>query len=240
MHQFAAILPPPTAALALAGFGVAVACAAGFGFGALKLRRGVRTGYTRKLFHFTIFSLATLLHAWGGWPAVNAFSCGVVAVILFGVWRGDGHPVFEALARESDAPHRAFFIIVPLLTTALGGLASNALAGDFALVGYLVTGWGDAVGEPVGRRFGRHPYRVPTLMGVPSTRSLEGSAAVGLAALLATFFTLHFAFQQPLEGAFFHASVVAAATVAIEAVSPHGTDNFTTMAGAALLARWLA
>lgn len=240
MLRLGNILPPPALTLALAAFGTVIATAAGFGFGALKLRRGVRTGYTRKLFHFTIFSLATLLHAWGRWPAVNAFSCGVVAVILFAVWRGDGHPIFEALARESDAPHRAFFIIVPLITTALGGLTSNALAGDFALVGYLVTGWGDAVGEPVGRRFGCHPYRVPTLMGVPSTRSLEGSAAVGLAALLATLFTLHFAFHQPLEAAFVRASIVAAATVAIEAVSPHGSDNFTTMVAAALLARWLA
>jgi len=38
-------------------------------------------------------------------------------------------------------------------------------------------GWGDAVGEPVGTRFGRHPYRVPSLAGVPATRTLEGSLA---------------------------------------------------------------
>jgi phytol kinase len=240
MLHLSVILPPPATALALAGLGLAVASAAGAGFGRLKLRRRLATGYTRKLFHFTIFSLATLLHVWGGMAAVNAFSCGVVAVILFGLWRGDGYPLFEALARESDAPHRAFFIFVPLLTTALGGLASNALAGDFALVGYLVTGWGDAVGEPVGRRFGRHPYRVPTLLGVPSTRSLEGSAAVGLAALLATLLTLLLAFHQPFSAALARAAAVAFATVAIEAASPHGSDNFTTMVGAALLVRWLA
>ena len=240
MIIFAALLPRFPETLLLIALGAILATAAGAGFGALKLRCGVSTHYTRKLFHFTIFSLATALQASHGMASVNAYAIGVVAVILYGVARGGRSAIFEAMARESDAPHRAFFVLAPLLTTALGGLAANALAGNFALVGYLVTGWGDAVGEPVGRRFGRHPYRVPSLLGAPCTRSLEGSAAVGLAAFLAAALTLAFAFHTPLPAAAAHGALIALATVAIEAASPHGSDNFTTMVAAALLAHWLA
>jgi len=205
----------------------------------LKLRRGVRTNYTRKIFHFAIFSVATGLHIAGGWPWVNAYALGVVAVILFGVWRGDGHALYEPLARERDAPHRTFYIFVPLITTALGGLVSNAVAGDFALVGYLVTGWGDAVGEPVGARWGRHPYRVLTLRRVACTRTLEGSAAVGIAAWLAASLALVLGFDVPLATACLHGLAIGLITLAVEAASPHGSDNFTTMVAAALAAMWM-
>jgi phytol kinase len=234
------LLPPPfqTACLLIAGAGLAMA--AGLLCGWLKLRRGVRTNFTRKIFHFTIFTGAMALHVTGGWAWVNAYALGVVTVILLGVWRGAGNPIFEGMARERDEPHRAFYVVVPLLTTALGGLSSNWLAGDFALVGYLVTGWGDAIGEPAGAWLGRHEYRVPTLRRVPCTRTLEGSAAVGIAAWIAAVVSLMLGFGTALPTACLFALAIALATVVIEAVSPHGSDNFTTMLGASLLAMWLA
>lgn len=238
--SFALPLPSAPATLALAAAGVAVASAAGFFAGWLKLHRGVATPYTRKIFHFAIFTVATILHAIGGYAEVNAFACGVVAVVLFACARGAGFLLYEPLARERDAPHRTFFILVPLVTTALGGIVSNLVAGDFALVGYLVTGWGDAVGEPAGRRFGRHPYRVPSLMGVPANRTVEGSTAVGIAAFAAAAISLTLALGVPIPKACIVALVVAVATVAVEAVSPHGTDNFTTMVSAAWAASALA
>jgi phytol kinase len=57
--------------------------------------------------------------------------------------------------------------------TAAGGMISNILFGKLAVVGYVVTGWGDAVGEPVGTRWGNHRYRVPTLTGIKCHRSLD-------------------------------------------------------------------
>jgi hypothetical protein len=47
-------------------------------------------------------------------------------------------------------------------------------------------------------------------------------------------------FDVALSTACLHALVIAVATVVIEALSPHGSDNFTTMLGASLLAMWLA
>ena len=102
----------------------------------------------------------------------------------------------------------------------------------------LVCGWGDAVGEPVGSRWGLHRYRVPSLSGVPATRSVEGSAAVfmiGSAAAIIGFAS---------SG---HASVHAVmigiacglAGALVEAISNHGIDNFTTQVVAAAVAQLL-
>jgi hypothetical protein len=45
--------------------------------------------------------------------------------------------------------------------------------GDFAVVGYLTCGWGDAGGELVGRSLGRHPYRLPLPMARAPRRTLK-------------------------------------------------------------------
>ena len=64
------------------------------------------------------------------------------------------------------------------------GIISSIWFGPFAIAGFLVTGLADAVAEPVGTRWGRHPYRVPSLSRTKSHRSFEGSAAVFIASLL--------------------------------------------------------
>jgi len=216
----------------LAAFGVGVA-AAGL------RRRGVRVPYTRKVFHFGIFTLAGAVHALGGLPATNAYGTAVALVVLAAVARGDGDPLYEALARETDRPRRTLFIVVPLLTTAVGGLVSALLVGPYAAVGYLVAGWGDAVGEPVGTRWGRHSYRVPSFGGVSASRTWEGTAAVfavGVgAALLGLLGT-----SVPLGRAAFVALAVAAASTGAEAVSHHGTDNLTVQLAASLVAAGLS
>jgi phytol kinase len=159
-------------------------------------------------------------------------------IVLYAVGRGDGHPLYEALARPTDAPRRTLFIIVPLATTALGGIATNTFFPGYAFIGYLVCGWGDAVGEPVGSRWGRHRYRVPSLSGVPATRSFEGSAAVfmvGSAAAMIGFVSSGHTHT--------HAALIGVACgfagAVVEAVSNHGIDNFTTQVAAAAAAQLL-
>lgn len=224
---------PVIAALAGAG-GLALAVGAGTVVARLRAR-GVRVPYTRKLFHFAIFTGAAVVHALGGLIATNAFGAAVASWVLLAVARGDGHPLYEALARDSDRPRRTLFIVVPLLTTAVGGLLAALLTGPFAAVGYAVAGWGDAVGEPVGARWGRHPYRVPSLAGVPARRTWEGSAAVFGASVLAAMLVLS-ALGQPPRGALTAALAVAAAATAVEAVSHHGADNLTVQLAASLVA----
>lgn len=201
--------------------------------------RGVRTAYTRKVFHFTIFTAASVIQLVSGLGGVVVFGTIVALIVLFAVWRGAEHPFYEALARPNDAPRRTLFIVVPLVTTALGGVLSNLLFPAYAWAGYLVAGWGDAVGEPVGSRWGRHRYRVPSLAGVAATRSWEGSAAVLLVGALAvTLGGLMAGFDATT--ALRVGAAAATAGALVEAVSNHGLDNLTVQVAASAAAAFVA
>lgn len=213
---------------------VAVAALVGW----LRIRRGVSTPYTRKVFHFLVFSAATGLHLVGGLGLVTVFGTVVAAGVIVAVVRGEGDPFYEALARPRDAPRRTLLVVVPLLSTVAGGLLANLFLSPWAPVGYMVTGWGDAAGEPVGTRWGRHRYRVPSIAGVQASRSLEGSAAVFLVGTLAAVVTLA-SMGLPARPALITGVACGAAGTAIEAVSSHGLDNLTLQIGVAAVARLL-
>ena len=219
------------AAIALA-FGYSGATWAG------RLRsRGMRVAYTRKLFHVVIFTAAAGVHAALALPGTMVFGSVIALMVLFAVWRGDGFPFYEAMARERDQPRRSFFIIVPMITTAVGGLASSLIAGPFASVGYLAAGWGDAVGEPAGARWGRRRYRVPSLAGVPATRTVEGSIAVFVVATIGSGVAL--ASLGLGREAVWGGVLCGAAAALVEAASNHGLDNLTVQLVPSILAAWL-
>jgi phytol kinase len=155
--------------------------------------------------------------------------------VLCAVLKGDHFSFYEVMARESDRPHRTLFILIPLVTTALGGVLSNLFFLKFAFIGYLVGGWGDAVGEPVGSRWGKHRYQVPSLLGVKATRSLEGSGAVAVVSIVVAFLGLYF-IGYPLPDCIKTAVVCGLGGAAIEAFSNHGLDNLTMQVTAAGLA----
>jgi len=219
---------PSWKAIAIGGpVGLAWSFAALWIAGKLK-QSGTRTGYTRKVFHFLIFSTVSLLQWRLGTSAVCLFGGMTTLAVFFAVWRGPGNMLYEAMARENDEPHRTFFILVPYFTTLVGGLVGNMVFGPVAVAGYLVTGLGDAIGEPAGTMFGRHHYRVRSLSSVPATRSVEGSSAVflmsvvalALASIASPQITLaHFGILKILA--------IAVGATLVEAVSPHGWDNAT-------------
>ena len=224
-----AILLPATAVYTLLAASLA---------GWLRTTRGVRAPYTRKIFHFCIFTVAVLVHLVFDTAGVAVYGAVVAAAVLYATMRGDGFPFYEAMARPTDAPRRTLFILVPLVTTAVGGALGNVFFGDFAMVGYLVAGWGDAVGEPVGTRWGRHRYRVPSLAGVPATRSLEGSGAVFLLGTLAATAVL-LAWGHGTGTALTVGVACGLAGALTEAVSTHGLDNLTVQVVASAVAWWL-
>ncbi len=208
----------------------------------LKRATGGRTGYSRKLFHLLTFSAAGAAHLGGGLPYVCALGLATTLVLAYAIARGSGHPFYEALAREADAPHRTYYIVTAYLATLAGGVLSNLLAGRLAFLGYLVCGLGDAAGEPVGARWGRHWYPVPGPRGRSARRSVEGSAGVfvvSVVALLggiAALSTVHHAIQLTPR-----LLVVALLCTVAEALSPHGWDNATMQLAPSLLALlWLA
>jgi len=230
------LAPTPKVALLSAGLALTVGVAAGLWVAALR-RRGMRVAYTRKIFHFVIFTTAAVVNGLWSLPGTAVFGSVIAAIVLVAVLRGDGHPLYEALARDSDRPRRTLFIVVPLVTTAIGGLSAALVAGPFASVGYLAAGWGDAIGEPVGARWGRHPYSVPSLAGVPARRTVEGSTAVFVVASLASclaLVTLGVGAAQWWVGL-----ACGLAAAAVEAVSNHGLDNLTVQIVPSLVARAL-
>jgi phytol kinase len=196
--------------------------------GWLRLSCSLRVGYTRKIFHLLIFLSAVAAHVAGGFFLVCVFGSAVTLIIAFALVRGDGHPMYEALARPQDRPHRTYYVIIPYVATLAGGIATNLLFGPLSFVGYLVGGIGDAVGEPVGTRWGRHRYRVPAQFKVIASRSVEGSIAVLLGSLLALVIGALLSPHLHLDRSTFPALVgVAACCALIEAISPHGWDNTT-------------
>jgi phytol kinase len=208
--------------------------------GHLKLRKGYMTGYTRKIFHFLIFMSVVIIQLIWGTPTVCLFGGMCTLVIFYAIWKGPGSPLFEAMAREKDEPHRTYYIVVPYFATLIGGLANNILFGPVAVVGYLVTGLGDAIGEPVGARFGKHTYNVPSLASVKAVRSWEGSAAVfvisvaAIAAAISILPELKFTARS-----FVLIPLIGLVSTGIEAISPHGWDNATMQIIPSFLA-WLA
>ncbi len=192
----------------------------------LKLKKSLKTAYTRKVFHIMIFLMAGILQIVLGLSGVVMFGIIVVLFVLFSVFKGNGFPFYEALARPKDEPRRSVFIVVPLLTTALGGVLANVLFYPFALVGYFVCGCGDAVGEPIGAKWGKHEYNVPSAFGVKVTRSIEGSIGVLIVGFLAAFFALLFS-SYGLWTSLYVGFACGLGGALVEAISTHGFDNLT-------------
>ncbi len=232
-------VPLPGTALLLMTFTFFYTGLSGAYVGWLRMTKGVRTAYTRKIFHFLIFTMASVIQWRGGLSAIMVFGSTTAVCVIYAVFRGKGFPFYEAMARPGDEPHRTFYILVPLITTALGGVISNIFFMRFAHIGYLVGGWGDAVGEPVGSRFGKHRYHVPSLLGVKATRSIEGSISVFLVGFIAALSGFLLMGGIPGQTALLCAAACAAAGMCVEAVSTHGLDNLTIQVVVAGMAVWI-
>ena len=189
----------------------------------LKTTLRIRTGYTRKLFHVLIFTSAVFVHAVGGFWAVCVFGVMVSLLVGFTVLRGRGHRFYEALARKHDAPYRTYYVVIPYFATLIGGLASNVLFGPLAVMGYLVGGLGDAVGEPAGLRWGRHPYRASS---GGAAKTFEGSLAVLAASVVALLIGVAISPQITFGlRSLVALPVIAIVCTLVEAFSPRGWDN---------------
>lgn len=204
--------------------------------GCLKTRRRWQTGYTRKLFHFLTFGSVVVIHAIWGTPGVCLYGAATTVVIAYALLRGPGHFMYEAMAREKDEPRRTHYIVVPYFATLTGGLISSIFFPNTAVLGFLVCGLGDAIAEPVGTRFGKHPYRAIAIRGVRAVRSLEGSGSVFLVSMLSLILYMALSPLFTLTGNTIAVAIlIAGASTIVEAVSPHGWDNTTLQ----VLPAWL-
>jgi phytol kinase len=192
----------------------------------LRIHYSWKVGYTRKLFHFMMFGTAGIFQYRWGIPGVFILGWAITGVLTYVLWKSANSAWFHVLARPSDAPYESRYIIYPYLATFAGGVASNLFfIPEAVIAGYLIAGLGDAIGEPVGTRWGRHPYKVPSYgTGKPHYRSLEGSAAVWIACLF-SYLSVSMLYNWDIQWI----KLLTAASLATltEAFSPHGWDNFT-------------
>lgn len=224
MHQltnfFIQNFPPLSLILWLLPLSIVWAFFALFFAGVLKQNYRWKTGYTRKIFHFLIFFSAVFYQLKLGLGGVFILGWSVTLVLLVAIYMGSGTILYEALAREKDAPHRTKYIIYSYLATFAGGVLSNLLFGKFALFGYAVTGIADAIAEPIGTRWGKHTYKVISFDSKKlSFRSMEGSLGVFSATLIILILMNNGQFS------YLHIVLIPAAVMLTEALSPSGFDN---------------
>ena len=124
-----------------------------------------------------------------------------------------------------------------LISTGAGGVLAHLLAGQAAVVSYLVGGCGDALGEPIGIRWGKHP--LPLRSKLLGRRTVEGSLGVLAGSFVAAMGGLLLLGVGPVSAGM-RAAVIAPVVTMVEAISPRGTDNFTIQVTTALvmLAHW--
>lgn len=197
-----------------------------------------KVGYTRKVFHFLIFGAAGWLQAKSGTPSVFILGWAVSLCLVIILLRGEKSAWFSVLARPSDAPYEKRYILYPYLATFAGGVLANMYFEPSAVVaGFLVAGFGDAIGEPVGTRWGKHRYRVPSYgSNLISYRSWEGSSAVFVACIAALALT------SVLTGVAVSIPMIIGVSLCcavVEGISPHGWDNFTSQIAAATLTQYI-
>jgi len=132
----------------------------------------------RKIFHAGVFSGAVPAQLWFGFWGVVLYGSVMAALVGWAYLRADKAFLYHGLTRGASGEGKAQDMLYPLAATALGGMLGVLLVGSFAMVGYLVCGWGDAWGEVVGRRWGKHAYRSPLARPLGAERTFEGSLAV--------------------------------------------------------------
>jgi dolichol kinase len=195
-------------------------------------------GLGRKSFHIGIFTGAAPAQLLLGFWGVVIYGATIALLVLLALLRGQKSLLFRVLGREEDAEQKAPLIFFPLAATALGGLLSVLLVGNFAVVGYLVCGWGDGAGELVGRTLGQHPYSPIFSFGRRPRRTLEGSLAVfvfGFLGAWAALGLLHYSPPQALG-----VGLVCGLTGMVgEALSGKGTDNLWAQLLPSLVAWWI-
>lgn len=191
----------------------------------------------RKLFHMGVFTGAVAPHYFLGFWGVVLYGVTIGGWVLVAAFRGKGSLLFRVLLREGEAEGRGE-ILIPLVSTALGGILGVLLVGEFAMVGYLVCGWGDAAGEIVGRQWGRHPFSQLLPSWMDSSRTVEGSIGVFALGCLGGWAALGLLGFQVLPALAVGLFVGAVAAVS-ELLSWRGTDNLWVQLLPSLCAWWL-
>ena len=215
----------------LIGLAASYAYATGLILVAEALRRafGAPQELTRKLVHIGagmwVFGVLALFETWQ--IGILPFATFILVNYLFYRYR-----LFSAMDAADSPPGTVYFALaLTLLFGLLWRPAGPLDHAPIAVAGAMALTWGDALAALVGRRWGRHRYRLGA-----SGRSWEGSAVMFAASAVVMFLALTLLpgsslspYAMPIgTGRALLAALLGAGAAALaEAASPRGMDNLS-------------
>ena len=192
---------------------------------AIRRWRGYSPDFTRKLIHIGagmwIWVVLLLFDHW--WWAIVPTGTFIIFNALFLRFH-----IFSAMdPKEGATPGTVYFAFSCTLLLAffhLGWEMGFPRGYEYyAMAGIMAMTWGDAFSAIIGKRFGKHSYRVSG----GGKRTIEGSIAGFFFTLVAVAITLYILSPLSLPLIIVGAVISAIVATLLEAVSPSGTDNLT-------------
>jgi len=193
----------------------------------LKTGKGFKTGYTRKVYHFLIFISAAIINQILGFSGVCMFGIIVSCFIFWALIKRKTSGLYLALARESDHPNSTLYIIIPYLSTLLGGILINFYFPNIVILGYLICGIADASGEVIGTKYGKRFYEVKLFNFHTSYKSIEGSSSILTISFVIYSVYAIITFQYLSLLMIFHILLASVIVTVAEIITPKGFDNLT-------------
>lgn len=197
----------------------------------------VRVNYTRKANHFALYCIPQVLDsAFKVTPCIAAGIVNVIATVAIFIlfWQpvrtrfAFAQTMFSSYDRPEDRPHTLSWLVTQFLATLPVLIAMLLYFRHFgfaplALMIVLIATVGDGLAEPVGIRYGKRKYTVPSFLADRQyTRSYAGSLCM-FAVSAAGVLLFHDAFT-PLQFAAALILIPCSVTL-VEALSPHTWDN---------------
>ena len=179
------------------------------------------TNFTRKVIHVGVGNWIFL------WPfAFDHWYAIIVPPALFVVLNYVSYrrELFKAMERKEKAGGLGT-VYYAISLAIVAPIAMILGVNWIAAASIMLMAWADGLADPIGRRHGKHKYRV-----AGSTKSIEGSLGfflVGFCAVAATLVFFNIFSSLPAVNIPIFSLVIAALGTLIEAVSPAGTDNLT-------------
>jgi phytol kinase len=194
----------------------------GFGLGAVVLlyRRGLPRTYARDVLHVAAGIWILGWPWWNGWVVPVVLS-GALFAALAAVPLGRRHCALVRRVHDSVAGDGERWGGVVVYAGSFAVLTTFALAGKLAhpaVCGAAALCMGDGVGGLLGRRFGRHCFKVPW----SKAKTWEGTVAVAAFSTLGILL-MHAALSMPVRMG--SAILLGLVSAAAEALAPRAWDN---------------
>ncbi len=205
--------------------------------GLLVKYKGVKVNYTRKINHFVLFFVPLYVdrvfayEETFGLFILGAFLAILTLLIYMEPVRKKValvRTMFLSFDRPEDRPYTFLWIVTQIAAGFLVAVPMIVLFSYYDLLPWmfvpiLINGIGDGLAEPVGVKFGRHPYQTRALFTRKKyVRTIEGSACIFLTSIAVLVYFHDLFTPAQLVASLF---ILPPAMTLAEAFSPHTWDT---------------